>query len=204
MPDAGRVISGCARGLRLEAPGGSTRPLSDRVKQALFATLESELGAAWPTDVLDLFAGSGAAGLEALSRGAPRAVFVERDPRAIRAIRANLARTGLNGGVIVRADAVRFLQRDAAAPAEADGPFGAVILDPPYADPELLSAALRCLGDPSLAWLRDDAVVVSKHFWRTPPPAHPGALGIMRSRRFGETALAFHRLEVSGALGGPP
>ncbi len=73
MADAGRVITGTAGGLRLAAPGEGTRPLSDRVKQALFATLESELGEAWPADVLDLFAGSGAAGIEALSRGADRA-----------------------------------------------------------------------------------------------------------------------------------
>jgi len=79
MPDAGRVIAGSARGLRLLAPGEGTRPLADRVKQTLFAVLEAGSLGPWPVAFLDLFAGSGAGGIEALSRGAPRATFVERD-----------------------------------------------------------------------------------------------------------------------------
>ena len=83
MADAGRVIAGRARGIRLAGPGGETRPLGDRVKQTLFAILEPDLPDA---RVLDLFAGSGAAGLEALSRGAGHVTFVERDPAAVRVI----------------------------------------------------------------------------------------------------------------------
>ena len=83
MSDAGRVIAGSARGIRLVAPGEGTRPLADRVKQTLFAILEPDLAGA---AVLDLFAGSGAAGIEALSRGAARVVFVERDRAAVAAI----------------------------------------------------------------------------------------------------------------------
>ncbi|MCI0347216.1 MAG: RsmD family RNA methyltransferase, partial [Chloroflexi bacterium] len=108
MADAGRVIAGSARGLRLQAPGGSTRPLGDRVKQTLFAILEPELpGAA----VLDLFAGSGAAGIEAASRGARTVVFVERDASAAETIRANLARTHLVGPTrrVARAEALAWL-----------------------------------------------------------------------------------------------
>ncbi|HEX5148810.1 MAG TPA: RsmD family RNA methyltransferase, partial [Candidatus Limnocylindrales bacterium] len=92
MADAGRVIAGTARGIRLEAPGPGTRPLGDRVKQTLFAMLEPDLPGA---RTLDLFAGSGAAGIEALSRGAGHVTFVERDPAAIRVIAANLTRTHL-------------------------------------------------------------------------------------------------------------
>ena len=89
MADAGRVIAGSAKGVRLTAPGPGTRPLADRVKQTLFGILEPELeGAA----VLDLFAGSGAGGIEALSRGAASAVFVERDAGAVRVIAENLRR----------------------------------------------------------------------------------------------------------------
>ena len=95
MPDAGRVIAGRARGRRLAAPGEGTRPLADRVKETLFAILEPELPGA---TFLDLFAGSGAAGIEALSRGAAHATFVERDRAAIGVIKSNLERTGLRTG----------------------------------------------------------------------------------------------------------
>src|SRR5512140_764203 len=106
MADAGRVIAGSARGTRLAAPGPGTRPLTDRVKQTLFGVLDPEL-----TDavVLDLFAGSGAGGIEALSRGAARAVFVEKDPGAVRVIHENLRRTRLDGeALVVRRDAVAW------------------------------------------------------------------------------------------------
>ncbi len=105
MSDAGRVITGTAKGTRLASPGVGTRPLSDRVKQALFGSLEAELADAWPGPFLDLFAGSGAAGIEALSRGAPRALFVERDAGAGRVIEENLRRARIGGGEILRRDA---------------------------------------------------------------------------------------------------
>src|SRR6187431_2142979 len=110
VPDAGRVIAGTARGTRLDAPGDATRPLADRVKQTLFAILEPDLPGA---RVLDLFAGSGAAGIEALSRGAASATSVEHDAAAARVIAANLQRTGLGGpnAVVVRDDAFRWLGR---------------------------------------------------------------------------------------------
>ena len=106
MADAGRVIAGTARSIRLEAPGPGTRPLADRVKETLFAIIEPDLRGA---RFLDLFAGSGAAGIEALSRGAADATFVERDRDAMRVIKANLDRTGLGAGgrsTLVRSDAV--------------------------------------------------------------------------------------------------
>lgn len=186
MADAGRVIAGSARGIRLDAPGPGTRPLGNRVKQTLFAILKPGLpGAA----VLDLFAGSGAAGIEALSRGAARATFVERDAAACRVIAANLARTHLaDRGRIVTADALAWLRRPESGGAEA-GPFDIVLADPPYVGPELLADVLQALG-PQLA---PGARVVAKHFWRTGPPGEVGLLASERERRFGETALTFYR-----------
>lgn len=185
MPDAGRVIAGTSRGLRLEAPGPGTRPIGDRVKQTLFAILEPDLPGA---RVLDLFAGSGAAGIEALSRGAAAAVFVERDARACAVITANLARTRLAGPAarVVKADAVTWL---AGAAASSAGPFDVVIADPPYDEPSLLIGALAALD----AHLAPGARVVAKHFWRDPPPATVGLLASERERRFGETTLTFYR-----------
>ena len=183
MADAGRVIAGTARGLRLEAPGPGTRPLGDRVKQTLFAILEPDLPG---SRVLDLFAGSGAAGIEALSRGADHVTFVERDPAAVRVIAANLARTRLaDRARTVTADAIAWLGRpDAVA-----GPYRLVFADPPYAQPELLVAVLEALAP----LLPPGARVVAKHFWRDQPPARVGLLASERERRFGETALTFYR-----------
>ena len=186
MADAGRVIAGTARGLRLDAPGPGTRPIGDRVKQTLFAILDPDLPGA---RLLDLFAGSGAAGIEALSRGAAHATFVERDPKACTVIATNLARTRLAGpaAVVVKADSAAWLARpDAAAHA---GPFDVVIADPPYDELALLIRCLEALGP----WLAPNARVVAKHFWRDPPPATIGLLASERDRRFGETALTFYR-----------
>ena len=186
MPDAGRVIAGTARSIRLDAPGPTTRPLGDRVKQTLFAILEPDLPGA---TFLDLFAGSGAAGIEALSRGAARATFVERDQRAIGVIRTNLERTHLaDRATIVRADAVAWL---ADPDRSADKPVTLAVLDPPYDEPATMAAALEALG-PLLA---PTARVVAKHFWRDAPPPRVGLLASDRERRFGETALTFYRVE---------
>ena len=193
MADAGRVIAGTARGVRLAAPGPGTRPLADRVKQTLFAVLEPELEGAV---VLDLFAGSGAGGIEALSRGAARAVFVEKDGGATRVIAENLRRTELTArGEVVRRDAVVWLA-DASAAAEA-GPFDVVLVDPPYAATDALAHALELVG----AHLAGNGVVVAKHFWRDAPPARPGLLASVRERRFGETALTFYRRRDEAAEG---
>jgi 16S rRNA (guanine966-N2)-methyltransferase len=190
MSDAGRVIAGTSKGTRLLAPGEGTRPFGDRVKQTLFAILEPDLRGAL---VLDLFAGSGAGGIEALSRGAARAVFVERDKTAAGVIAENLTRTRVaDRGTVVRADAMAYLADRAAA----DGPFDLVLLDPPYAAAELLELALARLAAPSgagAAIISTDAWVVAKHFWRTSLPQAVGLLASVRTRRFGETALTFYR-----------
>ena len=119
-----RVVAGVAGGRKLQAPAGrDTRPTSDRVREAVFASLES-MDAVRGASVVDLFCGSGALGIEALSRGAASATFVDDDPAAITAVRANLASTGVDGGEAVRADAVRWLDGDAA--------FDLALVDPPY------------------------------------------------------------------------
>lgn len=185
MADAGRVIAGSAKGVRLAAPGPGTRPLADRVKQTLFAVLEPELEGAV---VLDLFAGSGAGGIEALSRGAARAVFVEKDGGAARVIAENLRRAGLAAqGEVVRRDAVSWLAD--ASGAAASGPFHIVLVDPPYADTDALAHALELIGGD----LALNGVLIAKHFWRDAPPATIGLLASVRERRFGETALTFYR-----------
>ena len=193
MSEAGRVIAGSARGLRLLAPGEGTRPFADRVKQTLFAILEPDLRDA---AVLDLFAGSGAGGIEALSRGAARVVFVERDQTAVRVIGQNLAKTRLaERGAVVKADVLAYLADRAAA----SGPFDLVLMDPPYAEIGLLDAALTQVGAAGATLLTPQAWVVAKHFWRTPPPDTAGLLASVRNRRFGETALTFYRRSDAAA-----
>ncbi len=190
MPDGGRVITGTAKGLRLTAPGPGTRPLGDRVKQALFGTLDSDPGVAWPAPFLDLFAGSGAAGIEALSRGAPLAVFVERDAGAARTMGHDLRRSGLTRGRVVRRDVLAVLREGGAS---LGGPFGAALVDPPYDEPRLLADSLTLLGEPGLAWMAERGLVVAKHFWRVEPQGRYGDLLLERVRRFGETALSYYR-----------
>jgi 16S rRNA (guanine966-N2)-methyltransferase len=199
VPDAGRVVTGVAGGLRLEAPGPGTRPLSDKVKQALFSMLEAERADVWEQPMLDLFAGSGAAGIEALSRGAPAATLVEKDGRAVTVIGRNLERTHLAAdAVVVRKDVLAWLAAGPVPPA----PFGSVVLDPPYPHVADLLAALGHLGDPAQGWLQPDAVVVAKHFWRDAPPERVGVLVRVRVRRFGETALSVYRRAPEHAEGG--
>lgn len=200
MPDAGRVIAGTAAGLRLTAPGPGTRPLGDRVKQTLFAILEPDLEGA---SVLDLFAGSGAAGIEGLSRGAARAAFVERDAGAVRVIRENLRRTGFGDGpagsppaaTVVQGDVLGWLRGSAGDL----GPFDVVIVDAPYAETTLLMSVLSILGDPDSRILAAQARVVAKQFWRDGAPERIGLLASERSRRFGETVLTFYRYRARAA-----
>lgn len=200
MPDAGRVVTGSAGGRRLRSPGAGTRPLGDKVKQALFSLLEAERPDVWERPLLDLFAGSGAAGIEALSRGSPAVVFVERDAHAAGVIRDNLDRTGLaTGGRVVRRDVRAFL---AAADEVPEAPFGCAVLDPPYDQPADLLAALERLGERPSGWLDGGAVVVAKHFWRAAPPERVGDLRLRRRRRFGETALSVYRRVPQQSAGG--
>lgn len=173
-----RVIAGSARGRQLVAPRDRlTRPISDRVKEALFGSIGARIVGA---RVLDLYAGSGAIGIEALSRGAASATFVEHARPAAAAIRENLRRTALTEGADVQVmDAGKYLATTR------EPPWDVVILDPPYAE-RTLDQPLERLA-PHLA---PGGLVVVKHFWRTPIPAGLG-LAPTRTRRFGETALTF-------------
>ncbi len=177
-----RVIAGSAGGIRLDAPRDrAIRPITDRVKETLFGILGERV---LDARVLDLYAGSGAIGIEALSRGAASATFVERSRDAAELIRGNLRRTHLDGLGDVRAsDVGRFLSG-----ADAAGSYDLVLLDPPYEERDILAPLERLV--PMLA---PGATVVVKAFWRTPIPA-PEGLRPWRERRFGETALTF--LEV--------
>lgn len=192
MPDAGRIVAGTARGIRLEAAPEGTRALTDRVKEALFAALEASGALDGP--FLDLFAGSGAAGIEALSRGAPAATFIEREGKACHVIGENLRRARVEpNGHVVRADVVSYLSAGSAA---ARTPFKAVVADPPYGD-VILERTLELLGDDERRWLTDDGTVVAKHFWKDDPPHSAGSLTLARQKRFGETMLSFYtRTEI--------
>jgi len=194
MAEAGRIIGGSARGVRLAAPGEGTRPFGDRVKESLFGSLEADPSEPLGGTLLDLYAGSGAAGIEALSRGAPAALFVERDARAVRVIGANLERAHLTGGRVVRADALAWLAGTGAS----EGPFRCVVVDPPYADEDALPRVLDLLGGGD-GLVEADGVVVCKHHWRWEGPASPGSLRRDRTRRFGETALTWYRVAPTEA-----
>ncbi|MFN8518489.1 MAG: 16S rRNA (guanine(966)-N(2))-methyltransferase RsmD [Chloroflexota bacterium] len=190
MADAGRVIGGVARGVRLRAPGEGTRPFGDRVKESLFGALEADTAEPLGGAFLDLYAGSGAAGIEALSRGAPSATFVERDAGAVRVITENLRRAALEGGRVVRAEALGWLSGAAAG-----GPHRCVIADPPYADDQALARVLGLLGEGvgTDGILEPGGVVVCKHHWRWEGPQVVGRLARERTKRFGETALTWYR-----------
>jgi len=188
---AGRVIAGSARGIRLQAPPGEARPLGDRLKEALFASLEPELrGRAF----LDLFAGSGAGAIEALSRGAARAVLVDRDAKAVAVIGANLGAARVQElAVVRRADAIDWLRTTAAL----EGPFDVILVDPPYDAPQLLTSALETIAAAGPgAILSGAGVVVAKHGRRSAPDARIGLLASVRERRFGESTLTFLRWEA--------
>jgi 16S rRNA (guanine(966)-N(2))-methyltransferase RsmD len=181
-----RIISGTAGGRTLRAPRGSaTRPTSDKVREALFNILESR--DAVPDRVLDLYAGSGALGLEALSRGARQAVFVDEDRAACEVIRDNARAIGFEVQSQVECRRmVDWMKR----PTLKD--FGWIFLDPPYAGGEL-ERGLRLLSTAGL--LAPGGVVVCEHEWRnSPSPAH-GPLALFDQRRYGQTALSFYAVE---------
>jgi 16S rRNA (guanine966-N2)-methyltransferase len=180
-----RIIAGTLKGRRLVAPRGDvTRPTADQVRIALMDTLTRVLAGA---RVLDLFAGAGGVGLEALSRGAAHATFVERDARAVAALSRNVAALGVAGAArVLRSDVGRAL----VSLARAGERFDVVFLDPPY-DGGALGAALAALGEGTLT--APDALVIAQHRTKQPPLTAVGTLTAFRTRRFGETTLTFFR-----------
>jgi 16S rRNA (guanine966-N2)-methyltransferase len=182
-----RVIAGVAGGRRLTVPSGrDTRPTSDRAREGLFATVHALLGPLGGLRVADLFAGSGAVGLEALSRGASQALLVEARPRAARVIRANIEALGMAGAELI-ADRVERVLRG--SPAE---PYDLVFADPPYAAPDAeVAAMLMALRDND--WLSAGALVVVERATRGPALVWPPGYTADRDRRYGEGTLWYAR-----------
>jgi 16S rRNA (guanine966-N2)-methyltransferase len=180
-----RVIAGQAGGRRLAVPAGTTtRPTSDRAREGLFASLLSELGTFDGATVLDLYAGSGAIGLEALSRGAGRVLLVESDARAAAVIKANVAAVALPGATVAVDRAERLLARP---PADGRNRYDLVIADPPYAvTGEAVSRVLTLLQG---GWLADGALVVIERATRSGPLDWPPGFLPGKSRRYGEATF---------------
>lgn len=174
-----RIIAGAARGRRLAVPPRGTRPTSDRVREAVFSALQSRLdfdGLA----VLDLYAGSGALGFEALSRGAGKAVLVDQDPKVVMVINQNARAVGLDGATAHRRTVRTFLD----LPAE---PYDLVFLDPPYDVPTAtVDGDLAALTG---GWLAPDAYVVVERSARTAAPTWPEGYEIESARDYGETRV---------------
>jgi 16S rRNA (guanine966-N2)-methyltransferase len=180
-----RILAGALKGRRLVTPqGATTRPTADQVRLALMDTLTPRLPGA---RLLDLFAGAGGVGLEALSRGAASATFVERDARAVAALRGNVQTLGVTDLAQVRRGDVL---REIPALYRAGERFDLVFLDPPY-EAGLVDETLQALGGGGL--LLAEAWVIAQHFTKRPPAATIGALAAFRTRRFGETTLTFYR-----------
>ncbi|MFD8822742.1 16S rRNA (guanine(966)-N(2))-methyltransferase RsmD [Streptomyces sp. NPDC059605] len=183
-----RVIAGSAGGRRLAVPPGTgTRPTSDRAREGLFSTWEALLGTLAGVRIADLYAGSGAVGLEALSRGAAHALLVEADPKAVRTVRDNVRTLGLPGAEVRTGRA----EQVAAGPAPAE-PYDVVFLDPPYAvtDDDLgeILLTLRAQG-----WLTDDALVTVERSTRGGEFGWPEGFEALRARRYGEGTLWYGR-----------
>ncbi|MER6049872.1 16S rRNA (guanine(966)-N(2))-methyltransferase RsmD [Streptomyces sp. BHT-5-2] len=189
-----RVIAGAAGGRRLAVPpGNGTRPTSDRAREGMFSTWESLDGPLTGARVLDLYGGSGAVGLEALSRGAAHVLLVEADARALRTIRENVRAVGLPGAEVRAGKA----EQTAAAPAP-DEPYDIVFLDPPYAvgDAELREILLTLRGQ---GWLAEEALVTVERSTRGGTFAWPDGFEAIRARRYGEGTLWYGRAASASA-----
>ncbi len=180
-----RIIAGKRRGLQLKVPEGSdVRPTADRVKEAVFSALQFELH---DRRVLDLFAGSGALGLEAISRGASFCTFVERDSRALRALETNVKAAGFEDSVsIVEMDFREALK-------ESVGPFDLVFLDPPYAA-GFYDEALALLTERQL--LSEDAIVIVESDRNHRDLTLPTALYLQKEKKYGSTTIKFLRRQT--------
>jgi 16S rRNA (guanine966-N2)-methyltransferase len=183
-----RVIAGAAGGRRLAVPPGTgTRPTSDRAREGLFSSWESQLGTLDGIRVADLYAGSGAVGLEALSRGAAHALLVEADARAARVVRENVRALGLPGAEVRTGKAEQIVTGPAP-----ESPYDVVFLDPPYAvtDDDLreILLTLRLQG-----WLADDALVTVERSTRGGEFSWPTGFTPLRARRYGEGTLWYGR-----------
>jgi 16S rRNA (guanine966-N2)-methyltransferase len=170
-------VAGTAGGRRLVVPPRGTRPTSERVREALFNAIESAVDLDGAR-VLDLYAGSGALGLEALSRGAARVTFVESDRDALVVLRKNVATIGLPGAEVVPRRVRDYLE------ARTSSPYDVVLADPPYADQDT-DEVLRAL----VGWTAPGALVVLERSVRSAGPEWPAPLEALRIKRYGDTAL---------------
>lgn len=197
-----RVIAGTAGGRRLAVPAGrDTRPTSDRAREGLFATVLALLGPLDGSRVADLFAGSGAVGLEALSRGAEHALLVESHPRAVKVIRDNIAALGLPGAVLLADRVERVVRRGPAQAGRrraepgtgaAAAPYDVIFADPPYAVGDAaVTALLAALRDHG--WLAADALVVVERPSRGEALDWPRGYTAERERRYGEAVFWYGR-----------
>jgi 16S rRNA (guanine966-N2)-methyltransferase len=191
-----RIIGGSAKGRRLETPAGdATRPTSDRVREALFSAWEAQLGSLHGLRVLDLYAGSGAVGLEAASRGAAAVTAVESDRRTATLIASNARTLGFEVEVLAQPVARALAGRPRA-------PYDVVFLDPPYPmPPGEVVEALTCLVDHD--WLQPGASVVVERSARSVEPAWPTGLGPIRQKKYGETLLWYLRRADEDDLAAP-
>ncbi|MFD1149385.1 16S rRNA (guanine(966)-N(2))-methyltransferase RsmD [Saccharothrix hoggarensis] len=176
-----RIVAGAAGGRRLQVPPRGTRPTSDRVREALFSSLEALVdldGVA----VLDLYAGSGALGFEALSRGAAAATFVESDKRAAEVLKGNARTVALPGATVLNRTA------EAVVATRPDAPCDVVFADPPYAvTDEQLDRVLQALV--TNGWTKPGSLIIVERGARSPEPMWPPAVESLRSKRYGDTAL---------------
>ena len=185
-----RIIAGTAGGRRIKTPSGdSTRPTSDRVREALFSAVDSALGSVHGLRFLDVYAGSGAVGLEARSRGAGVVTLVEHDRRTAALIGENARRLGFTG---IDVQAVPVVRAFAHAPR---APYDIAFLDPPYAVPDTdVVAVLEALRDHG--WLSPDALVVVERSSRGADLPWPPGFSGDRTRKYGETTLWYGRATV--------
>jgi 16S rRNA (guanine966-N2)-methyltransferase len=185
-----RIIGGTAGGRRLRTPtGDATRPTSDRVREALFSAVDAAVGSVTGLRFLDVYAGSGAVGLEARSRGAGVVTLVEHDRRTAALIRQNASTLGLGDVEVLATTVARALAQSPRAP------YDIVFLDPPYAVPvEDVEAALRALREHD--WLTPAALVVVERSSRGPELAWPEGFSGDRTRKYGETTLWYGRAAV--------
>jgi 16S rRNA (guanine(966)-N(2))-methyltransferase RsmD len=197
-----RIIAGSLRSRTLEAPPGlNTRPTSDRLRETLFNVLAPRIeGAVF----LDLYAGSGAVGMEALSRGAAQVAFVERAPAALKVLRGNLEKLGLKAGFSIHAAAVGTWMRRAAnsspKPERREEPvrYEIIFLDPPYDAAEEYAATLGLLGGAAAGLLADGAVVIAEHRRKEALADCYGQLERTRILKQGDAALSFYAAVRSG------
>jgi 16S rRNA (guanine966-N2)-methyltransferase len=185
-----RVIAGERRGFQLKGPAGKfTRPMADRVREALFSMLAS-LGVD-PLRVLDLYAGTGGIGIEALSRGAEWADFVERNPAAAAVVRANLVHTRYTDVTRLYQEPVSTFLARAERGAAGTAPYDLIVMDPPYADPDLISTLERVGHSP----LVESATILAiGHSPRVTLPEHAGRLVRLRERCHGDSCFSIYEV----------